>query len=143
MMRHANRKPARMVRMTRVRIALAAVVAAALLPAWGVFVQVASNPEMLRPRVDPLSRFERHLAPLREALGGERAVGYLPPSEEAIDRVAHLYSVRYALAPVKVLNQIDLPLVVADGYAKGQPLPPQLRVRRDFGDGLLLLEPAR
>jgi hypothetical protein len=132
-----------MVRMTRVRLALSAVIVAALLPALGVIAQLTGSPEMLRPRVDPLSRFERHLAPLREALRGERVVGYLAPSEKTIDRVAHLYSVRYALAPVKVLDRTDLPLVVADGVASGQQLPPQLRVRLDYGSGLLLLEPAR
>lgn len=128
--------------MTRVRVALAAVIAAALLPAAGVFVQVVGNPEVLYPRDDSLSRFERHMAPLREALRTEQVVGYLAPSQ-TIDRVAHLYSVRYALAPVKVLNDIDLPLVVADGVADAQRLPPQLRVRRDFGSGLFLLERAR
>jgi hypothetical protein len=126
----------------RVRIGLAAVIAAALSTAVGVLVQVAGNPAVLRSRDDPISRFERHLAPLREVLRNERVVGYLAPTQN-VDRVAHLYSVRYALAPLKVLDQIDLPLVVADGVADGQPLPPELRVRRDFGDHLLLLERAR
>jgi len=126
---------------TRVRVALAAVIAAALLPAAGVLVQVAVHPEVLRPRDDPLSAFERRMAPLREALGSERVVGYLAPSQN-VDRVAHLYSVRYALAPVKVRNKIDLPLVVADGVADAERLLPELRVRRDFGGGLFLLERA-
>lgn len=128
--------------MTRVRIALAVLILVALQPAAGVLIDVASNPTVLRLRDDPISRFERHLAPLREALRGERVVGYLPPTQ-AVDRIAHLYSVRYALAPLPVLDQIDLPLIVADGVADPQHLPPELRVRRDFGDSLLLLEPAR
>ena len=128
--------------MTRVRIALAVLIIAALQPAAGVLIAVAGNPQVLQLRDDPLSRFERHLAPLREALRGERVVGYLAPTQ-AVDRVAHLYSVRYTLAPLPVLDEIDLPLVVADGVADPQHLPPELRVRRDFGDNLLLLEPAR
>lgn len=128
--------------MTRLRVALAFLIIVALQPAAGVLIDVATNPGLFRLRDDPISRFERHLAPLRAALRGERAVGYLPPTQ-ALDRVAHLYSVRYALAPLKVLDQTDLPLVVADGVADPRRLPPQLRVRRDFGDSLLLLEPVR
>lgn len=127
--------------MTRLRLALAAVLATALMPAAGIFTQVLRDPRTLTRRDDPISAFERRLAPLREALRGERVVGYLAPPQVA-DRTAHLYTVRYALAPVRVRNTIDLPLVVADGATDAQPLPPQLRVRRDFGDGLLLLEQA-
>jgi hypothetical protein len=125
--------------MTRIRLALAAVIAAALLPAVGILVQAAGNAGIFRPRDDPMSAFERHLAPLREALRGEPVVGYLPPTQ-AVDRAAHLYSVRYALAPVQVQNDADLPLVVADGAADAHHFPQQLRVRRDFGGGLYLLE---
>lgn len=127
--------------MTRVRVALAAVITAALLPAAGVFMDVVGNPGMLRWRDDPISVIERRLAPLRDAVRTERVVGYLAPPQVA-DHTAHLYTVRYALAPVQVLDALDLPLVVADGVADAQPLPPQLRVRRDFGQGLLLLEQA-
>ena len=127
--------------MTRLRIGLAVVIAAALLPAAGTFVQIASDPGLLRPRDDAMSKFERHLAPLREALRGEAAVGYLAPSG-GIDRAAHLFSVRYALAPVQVRDEDDAALVVADGAADAGHFPPQLRVRRDFGGGLYLLERA-
>ena len=54
--------------MTRVRVALAAVIATALLPAAGIFMRVASNPEILGWRKDPISTFERHVAPLRDLL---------------------------------------------------------------------------
>ena len=129
--------------MTRVRVALAAVIAAGLLPAAGIVMQVASDPGILGGwRNDPISMFERHVAPLREVLRGEPMVGYLP-SPQIEDRTAHLYTLRYALAPVPVLDDTDLPLVIADGVAGGQRLPPNLRVRRDFGDGLLLLERVR
>src|SRR5262249_13742817 len=126
-------------RMTRANAALAAVIVAALLPAAGIFLNVAANPAILRRQDDPMSTFERRVAPLRDVLSSERVVGYLAPAQIA-DRTAHFYSVRYALAPVQVLDEVDLPLVVADGVTDPQHLPSQLRVRRDFGDGLLLLE---
>ncbi len=127
--------------MTRVRVALAAVILAGLMPAAGILTQLAIQPELLKWRDDPISTFERHVAPLREALRGEAIVGYLA-SPQMPDPTAHLFTLRYALAPVQVRAYTDVPLVVADGVAEGQPLPPGLRVRRDFGDGLLLLERA-
>ena len=62
--------------MTRVRIALATVIAAALMPAVGIFMQVAGTPQVLRRQNDPISTFERRVAPLREVLRNEPAVGY-------------------------------------------------------------------
>jgi hypothetical protein len=126
--------------MTRMRIGLAAVIVTALLPAAFIVADVAATPALFRRRDDPLTVFERRLAPLRETLRGERRVGYLAP--EGLDREAHLYSVRYTLAPVQVFDGVDLPLVVADGVTTATRLPTQLAVRRDFGDGLLLLQPA-
>lgn len=123
--------------MTRLRIALAAVIVTALLPAAFICVEVGTNPAVLRQRDDPLSAFERRLAPLREALRGERRVGYLPP--DGVNRHTHLYSVRYALAPIQVIDDLNHPLVVADGVTAATRLPAPLQVRRDFGDGLLLL----
>ncbi|MEO8603444.1 MAG: hypothetical protein ABI629_12780 [bacterium] len=128
--------------MTRLRVALAAVIAAALLPSAGIVLQLAGNPRLLTWRDDPISAFERHIAPLRDALRGEPVVGYWASSPLIPNRTAHRYSLRYALAPVQVRNTIDLPLVVADGVTDPQSLPAQLRVRRDFGNGLLLLEHA-
>jgi hypothetical protein len=127
--------------MIRSRIALAAVIVAALLPAAGILTQVATDAAVLRRRDDPISVFERRLAPLREALRGEPLVGYLPPP--GVDREALLYTLRYTLAPVQVRSDLDAPLVVADGVRDPSQLPPQLRVRRDFGGGLLLLEAVR
>ena len=139
---HPNRFDVQERMSTRLRIALAVVIVAALLPAATVIVQVTGNPKLLLPRDDPMSAFERHVAPLREVLRTETVVGYLPPSSQGVDRVAHLYSLRYALSPLKVLKRADLPLVIADGVGDARRLPPELRVRRDFGGGLLLLERA-
>lgn len=126
-------------RVTRVGVALVIIVSAALLPAAGVLVQVANDPRTLIPRDDPISAFERRLAPVRAALHGVRGVGYLAP-EHVSNRVAHLYSLRYTLAPILVFDDVQQPLVVADGGPDPRRLPPDLRVRRDFGGGLLLLE---
>lgn len=104
-------------------------------------MDVVNNPGMLPRGEDPISMFERCLAPLRDSVRTERVVGYLAASQ-VVDRTAHFYAVRYALAPVQVVDDLDLPLVVADGVADAQSLPSQLRVRRDFGQGLLLLEQA-
>jgi hypothetical protein len=125
--------------MTRVRIALATVIVVALLPAAGIFTDVVSSPSTFRRRDDPISVFDRRLAPLRDAVRTESVVGYLA-SPAIEDRTGHLYAVRYALAPVQVRDDPNLPLVVADGVTHGQPVPEQMRVRDDFGDGLLLLE---
>lgn len=129
-------------RVGRLRLALAAVIVAALVPAPGILLQVASAPATPDTAIDPMTRFERRLAPLRAALRGERSVGYLAPPQ-AVDRTAHLYSLRYTLAPVQVVDDADQPLVVADGVVAGERLPAALRVRRDFGDDLLLLERTR
>jgi hypothetical protein len=125
--------------MTRVRAALGVVMLVALLPAAGIFMEVAGSPSMFRRRDDPISVFDRRLAPLRERVRTASVVGYLaPPLIE--DRAAHLYALRYALAPVQVQDDPNLPLVVADGVTHGQVVPEQMRVGHDFGDGLLLLE---
>ena len=125
--------------MTRARVGLAAVIVTALMPAAFVFVDVTSNPALFRGRDDPLSVFERRLAPLHDAVRDARRIGYLAP--EGVERDAHLYSLRYTLAPVQVIDALDQPLVVADGVTSAIRIPPQLRVRRDLGNGLLLLEP--
>ena len=125
--------------MTRVRVALAVVMLVALLPAAGIFTEVVSNPSMFRRRDDPISVFDRRLAPLRDSVRAEGVIGYLA-SPAIEDRTGHLYAVRYALAPVQVRDDPNLPLVVADGVTQGQPVPEEMRVRHDFGDGLLLLE---
>lgn len=125
----------------RLSVALGCVVAAALLPAFGVFQQLVSSPGWYRLRDDPISAFERRYAPLRAALGSERVVGYLAPvAQDSPAARAHFYMSRYALAPVQVVDGTEPSLVVADGIAESSRVPAELTVRRDFGGGLLLLE---
>lgn len=126
----------------RIAIGLIALCAAALLPALAVFVQLAQSPGWYRPHDDGLSAFERRSAALRAALHDVAVVGYLapaPPADEAAQR-AHFYMTRYTLAPVEVVDNVHQTLVVADGWPGHNRVPRGLVVRRDFGNGLLLLE---
>jgi hypothetical protein len=119
---------------------LALIAGAALIPALSV-VQQLGQEGWQRGGEDPLSAFDRRLAPLQHALRGEPAVGYLPPfgNLESPGGAAHFYMTRFALAPVIVLNDVQQPLVVADGVGDARRIPAHLEVARDFGDGLLLL----
>jgi hypothetical protein len=127
---------------TRLRAAaLVIVVAAALLPAVGVFVDLAAHPQWLDAHDDSISAFERRYAPLRAALHDATAVGYVaPPSQDAATRTAYLYTARYTLAPVQVFEGMDQSLVIADGMPATSRIPPDFSVRHDYGNGLLLLE---
>lgn len=127
---------------SRVTIALAAVIAAALLPTLAVLVQLAQSPDRFRPRDDALSAFERRYAALREVLHDVPVVGYVAPaaSADAAAHTAHFYMTRYTLAPVQVLDDADQALVVADGLPDRSRVPSGFTVRRDFGNGVLLLE---
>lgn len=126
----------------RVGIALAAVIAAALLPALAVLVQLAQSSDWYRPREDAISAFERRYAALRDALHDVVVVGYLAPGApaDAAARTAHLYMTRYTLAPVQVLDDADQALLVADSLPDRSRVPPGFAVRRDFGNGVQLLE---
>jgi hypothetical protein len=125
----------------RVLAGVAGVVLASLLPAIGAVLQLASTPELFRPRDDPVSDFERRFARLRGELRSQPIVGYLPPVRlEPTARKAHLYLTRYTLAPTLVRSGLEQPLVVADLIGDPGELPPHFAVRRDFGGGLLLLE---
>jgi hypothetical protein len=119
---------------------LVLIAGAALIPALSV-VQQLGQEGWQRGGEDPLGAFDRRLAPLQQALRGESAVGYLPPfgSLESPSGAAHFYMTRFALAPVIVLNDVQQPLVVADGVGDPNRLPAHLEVARDFGDGLVLL----
>jgi hypothetical protein len=114
--------------------------AAASLPGVSLTLQLAQSGWPVQ-RDDSIAAFERHMAPLRDALRAQPTVGYLPPggSLEAPGGAAHLYRTRYTLAPVIVVNTLVQPLIIADGVADPSRLPAGLEVVRDFGGGLLLL----
>jgi hypothetical protein len=126
-------------RRLRIAVALTAIAAAALLPAVVLLLQLATTEDWYRAGTDSPSAFERRFAPLRDALRDQREVGYLAPDSNDSDALrAHFYMTRYVLAPVHVRDDTDASLIVADIGARG--VPPELAVRRDFGNGLLLLE---
>jgi hypothetical protein len=108
-----------------------------------VLVQLAQSPNWYRPHDDVISAFERRYTALRDALHDAAVVGYLAPplSTDTAARAAHFYMTRYTLAPIEVVDDADQALVVADGVPDRSRVPPGLAVRRDFGNGLLLLEP--
>ena len=125
---------------TRVAAALAAVVIAGLIPAFSVFMQLTSAPDW-QPAPDTISTFEQHYAALREAVRGQREVGYLPPpAKTPSTALSHFYLTRYTLAPVQVMVESPAPLAVADAIVDRSRLPADFTVRQDFGNGLLLLE---
>ena len=122
----------------RARLALLLIGAAALVPAASITEQLLRDGLAPRAAIHPVTLLEQRLAPLREALRDQRAVGYLAPSGEDADQSAtRLYVTRYALAPLLVGDR-GAPLVIADGVRPSE-LPADLEIARDFGDGLLLL----
>ena len=124
----------------RTAAALTAVVAAALLPTVGVLVQLASTSGWYLPHDDAVSVFERRYAGLREALRGVAVVGHLTAPGSAEAQTANLYLERYTLAPTRVTDDTDPPLVIADGVSDRAHVPARYVIRRDFGNGLLLLD---
>jgi hypothetical protein len=125
----------------RPRLALVLIAVAALLPAVSLLLELGQIG--WRRRDDAISAFDRRLAPLRDAVRGQEAIGYLPPggSLEAPGGAAHFYMTRYALAPVIVVAEQQQPMIVADGVGDRGRLPPDLEIARDFGGGLFLLRP--
>lgn len=130
-------------RRARFIAAVACVAFAALLPAAGVVLQLASTSDLFRPRDDPVSEVDRRYAALRETLRGERVVGYVPPVPPTTKAYnAYLVIARYTLAPTHVVYNTRQRLLIVDGVAGRSSVPPDFTVRRDFGDGLVLLERA-
>ena len=79
---------------------------------------------------------QRFLA-LREVLPKHGVIGYIGQSQ---DSVGHYYLAQYALAPLVVDFSPNHPRVVGNfPNTPPQTLPPNLKVLRDFGDGVLLL----
>jgi hypothetical protein len=67
-------------------------------------------------------------------------VGHLATPGSAETQTANLYLARYTLAPTRVTDDAARTLVIADGVPDRAHLPDRYTVRRDFGNGLLLLE---
>jgi len=118
---------------------ITAVIASALLPAVGVLVQLA-RPATWYGGPDDVSRWDHLFEPLRAELRGVTTVGYVEPKDRNRSAAAaRIYMTRYVLAPIDVVGGINADLVIAMGVDATQ-LPSHLHVRRDFGNGLRLLE---
>jgi hypothetical protein len=98
---------------------------------------------------DAISRAEQRFTGIRQALPEYGRVGYatdLPPDQVLTDGDAsgQYYLAEYSLAPLQVVNSRDEKIVVGDfREPKGlQAVLDQtdLRIVRDFGRGLFLLE---
>ncbi|HZQ94857.1 MAG TPA: hypothetical protein VFA67_07595 [Candidatus Sulfotelmatobacter sp.] len=78
-------------------------------------------------------RFEK----LRESLPSRGVVGYIGRSE---DGPGHYYLVQYALAPLVVDHSARHAIVIGNfPNVRAAALPENLKLVRDFGDGVLLL----
>ena len=74
---------------------------------------------------------------LREALPRRGVIGYIG---QPGDSVGHYYLTQYALAPLVVDFSPNHPMVVGNfPTTPPQTLPPNLKLLRDFGNGVLLL----
>jgi hypothetical protein len=125
----------------RVIAALAGVICAALLPAAGVVLQLALTSDWFRPRDDPVSAVDRRYAMLREALRGEPVVGLVPPMAPTTKAYrAYLVIARYVLAPTHVVYSTNQRLLIVDGAAGRSRVPANFIERRNFGNGLVLME---
>jgi hypothetical protein len=82
-------------------------------------------------------RSGQRFAALREALPQRGVIGYIGQSQ---DSVGHYYLAQYALAPLVVDFSSDHRIVVGNfPFAPPQNLPANLKLMRDFGNGVLLL----
>jgi hypothetical protein len=93
--------------------------------------------------------FERRFAPLREALPQRGMVGYVSDT----DSVGEFFLTQYVLAPIVVYprpagfaTSSSGPILVVGNFNSPASIPDiltknRLMMKRNFGDGVLLLEP--
>ena len=92
------------------------------------------------PALEEVSRHEKRLEPLRNALPQRGIVGYVTDAATPAEIVQRHYMTRYALAPLIVVRDASRALVVGDftdTAAANRNFDTAL-VREDFGDGLVL-----
>lgn len=122
----------------------AALILVFLLAIASAYTLLVSPPE---PGLD-VTGFEKRFAPLREALPQRGMVGYVSDS----DFIGEFYLTQYTLAPVVVYlypsgfaTSTPRPTLVVGNFNSPASIPDVLArnglmVKRDFGDGVLLLE---
>jgi hypothetical protein len=96
---------------------------------------------------DHVTAFERRLAPLATAVQGQAVIGYHWPAPEVPltpTESAHLFLSQYSVAPILLVNDPALPLVIADAAFRSERgpfvVPGGFAIVRDFDNGLFLLK---
>jgi len=131
----------------RTRIALALVLLYAAASTAHLLYQVRRWPG--HAARDEISANDRRFARLRAELPAEGEVGYLgdpevagatprDPNAAALLHFRRYLLAQYALAPVVVVESTAPDLLVGNFDSTPRPEPPDFRLVRDFGGGLLL-----
>ena len=135
---------------TRAWVATLLVAAASLLPCFTLLTQLDAILGVSAAPPDQVTSFEQRLAPLEAAVRDQTLIGYYWPAPQVpltATESAHLFLSQYSLAPILLVNDPALPLVIADAAFRpdrGPFLVPRgFDVVRDFDNGLFLLKPVR
>ncbi|HTZ81681.1 MAG TPA: hypothetical protein VMB66_00730 [Candidatus Acidoferrales bacterium] len=119
----------------RIFLAIAIFVSCCLLSTIRI-IGNAPRPAQLQPDT-VAKRSDQRFASLKAALPAHGVIGYI--GESGVAGTADYYLAQYALAPLVVDTSDDHPLVI--GNFPDRPNPPSpldLKLIRNFGDGLLL-----
>jgi hypothetical protein len=91
---------------------------------------------------DEVVQYEQRLATMKQALPQRGIVGFTTDATRASERLKRQRLASYVLSPLLVVSSTEWPLVIgdfADPETAKDSLGRQLEVRRDFGNGILLL----
>lgn len=133
---------------TRAWVASLLIAVASLIPSFALLTQLDTVFGVAAAPPDRVTAFEQRLAPVAAAVRGQAVVGYYWPAPEvplSPTEEKHLYLSQYSLAPIVLVNDSTLPLVIADAAFRSERgpflLPKGFDVVRDFDNGLFLLKP--
>jgi len=89
------------------------------------------------PVVDIVARrSDLRFAELKTMLPQRGVVGYIGAPA---DSIGYYYLAQYALAPLVVDHSLNHPLIIGNFPSSPPVIPQNLRILRDFGNGVLLL----
>jgi hypothetical protein len=93
--------------------------------------------------VDSISSYERRYRELKQALPHEGVIGYVSAGQQfGTEDFRRFLLTEYALAPLVLINDTTPDLIVGNFHpdsVPSAPPAPDLRLVRDFGDGVWLL----
>jgi hypothetical protein len=81
---------------------------------------------------------DRRFAALKAALPAQGTIGYVGEPGAPVDVLGNYYLTQYALAPLILENSPNHPLVVGNFPSSSPQTPDNLKLIRDFGNGVLL-----